>query len=390
LAILASFVTGLKKAAMITQTTPNTITTSNTAAPNPGNVRVASSESTPGTLHNPASPPLTTRSPQWKIELREAVSDSQELLQLLNLEANALAAEVKPKNRFPLRVPRGFIARMEKGNPDDPLLRQVLPLISEDASLPGFNTDPLRENDYNPAPGVIHKYHGRVLLITTPVCAINCRYCFRRHFPYSDNNPGKRQWLESLAYIRSDASISEVILSGGDPLATDDEHLGWLASQLDAIPQLKRLRIHSRLPVVIPSRINDDFLAWTLNSRLKVSMVLHINHGNEINGEVSAAVARLRAQGILVFNQSVLLKGINDNAETLIELSEKLFDIGIVPYYLHTLDPVAGAGHFYCDSPASLALYRELQRQLPGYLLPKLVSDVPGRSSKLIITPQNP
>ncbi|MCK9503208.1 MAG: EF-P beta-lysylation protein EpmB [Porticoccaceae bacterium] len=367
---------------MITQTTPNTIMTSNTPA--------TTASAAAATAQGLVIASSKGQSPQWKMELRNAVTSSGELLKLLDLDTSPLADAVTAKSPFPLRAPLSFVARMEKGNPDDPLLKQVLPLISEEVPVPGFSADPLMENAYNPTPGIIHKYQGRVLLISTPVCAINCRYCFRRHFPYGDNNPGKRQWLESLDYIRGDTSIREVILSGGDPLATDDEHLSWLVGQLDAIPQLKRLRIHSRLPVVIPSRINDDCLAWMLKSRLKLSMVVHINHGNEINHEVSAAIARLRTQGIMVFNQSVLLKGINDNTETLIELSEKLFDAGIVPYYLHTLDPVAGAGHFHCDTPAALTLYRELQRQLPGYLLPKLVRDVPGTSSKLIIVPQNP
>lgn len=329
------------------------------------------------------------RSPLWKSELRDAVTDVRTLLQLLELQDSELAFRVLEASGFPLRAPLPFIRRMGKGDPDDPLLKQVLPLGLEKIPQPGFIDDPLRENDYNPVPGVIHKYHGRVLLITTPVCAVNCRYCFRRHFPYSENTPGKQQWLASLNYIRENISISEVILSGGDPLATDDQHLGWLVGEIENIPHVKRLRIHTRLPVVIPSRIDDLCLGWMANRRLKLCMVLHINHGNEIDDDLEAASARVRALGIPVLNQSVLLKGINDNPDTLAALSEKLFESGILPYYLHTLDAVAGSAHFHIPETEALGLYRQLQARLPGYLLPRLVSDIPGERSKVMIGTHN-
>lgn len=328
------------------------------------------------------------QSPQWKSELRQAVSDVRMLLQLLELQDSDIAFKVVEASEFPLRVPLPFIQRMEKGNPDDPLLKQVLPVNLEKIPQPGFVSDPLRENEYNPVPGIIHKYHGRVLLITTPVCAVNCRYCFRRHFPYSENTPGKQQWLVSLDYIRENPSISEVILSGGDPLATDDQHLGWLVAEIESIPHVKRLRIHTRLPVVMPSRIDERCLAWMANRRLKLCVVLHINHGNEIDKPLVKSVSRIRGLDIPVLNQSVLLKGINDNRDVLITLSEKLFESGILPYYLHMLDPVAGGAHFHITEDQALTLYRSLQAQLPGYLLPKLVRDVPGELSKVMIGTQ--
>jgi len=274
---------------------------------------------------------------------------------------------------------------MEKGNPDDPLLRQVLPVSDETLNATGFVADPLEESRFNPVPGIVHKYRGRVLLITTPVCAVNCRYCFRRHFPYAENTPGKQQWLRSLDYIRADAAIREVILSGGDPLATDDQHLAWLVAEIEKIPHVTRLRIHTRLPVVIPSRIDDLCLTWMSNTRLKLCLVLHVNHANEIDSHLSAAVARIRKQDITVLNQAVLLRGVNDNAQILAALSETLFHTGILPYYLHLLDPVAGGAHFEIPSAEASEIYRELQAMVPGYLLPRLVRDIPGEASKTLI-----
>ena len=252
---------------------------------------------------------------------------------------------------------------------------------------PAYSTDPLDESSHNPIAGIVHKYRNRLLLIVSPACAINCRYCFRRHFPYQENRQNKEQWLQALTYISSNTDINEVIFSGGDPLAANDQFLGWLAEQIAAIPHIKRLRIHTRLPVVIPSRINDSFLRWATASRLKPIVVLHINHSNEIDAEVAEAVARLLDAGIKVLNQTVLLKDINDNAATLNALSERLFDCGITPYYLHLLDPVQGASHFDIDTSQAREIYGQLQTLLPGFLLPKLVREIPGKLSKTLISP---
>lgn len=324
----------------------------------------------------------------WKDELREAVTDVGHLLEILGLSDSELSCKVTRSSHFPLRVPRSFINRMKPGDPEDPLLLQVLPLAREQEERSGFSKDPLQEQNFNPVSGIIHKYSGRALVVTTPACAINCRYCFRRHFSYSANNPGKKHWLNSLEYIAREKSISELILSGGDPLTADDQHLSWLATEIEKIPHVRRLRIHSRFPVVIPSRIDEDLERWVTGTRLETVFVLHINHPNEIDDNLTAAITRLREKKVPVLNQSVLLKGVNDCVETLVELSERLFSSGVLPYYLHLLDPVDGAAHFDIPSGRARKLHNEMRKQLPGYLLPRLVRDVPGTSSKTHINSQ--
>jgi len=304
----------------------------------------------------------------------------------LQLTPEQLSISHQAAKDFPLRVPRAFVDRMEIGNPNDPLLAQVLPVIEETLVVKGYSSDPLDEIDHNPIPGVVHKYRNRLLLIVSPSCAINCRYCFRRHFPYQENRQSKQQWQKALDYISSTKELNEVIFSGGDPLAANDSFLGWLTEQIANIPHIKRLRIHTRLPVVIPSRIDDQFLRWATGTRLLPIMVLHINHSNEINLALLKAVQRLLSKGIRVLNQTVLLKGINDSAQALVDLSESLYDIGVTPYYLHLLDPVAGASHFDIPITQSQAIYAELQATLPGFLVPKLVREIPGEQSKTIMS----
>ena len=273
---------------------------------------------------------------------------------------------------------------MNYGDPEDPLLTQVLPCAKELRDNNAYSADPLEESKYNPVPGIVHKYRNRVLLIVSPNCAINCRYCFRRHFPYEENRQSKQQWQQALNYIRSREEINEVIYSGGDPLAANDQFLEWLTQQIAAISHIKRLRIHSRLPVVIPSRVDHQLLNWLTNSRFKPIVVLHINHAQEIDRSLEAAVQRLLDRGIKVLNQAVLLRGINNSTSALVNLSERLFDCGIMPYYLHLLDPVAGASHFDIREQQARDLYRQMQAQLPGYLVPKLVRDKPGEPSKTL------
>ncbi|TNF06456.1 MAG: EF-P beta-lysylation protein EpmB, partial [Gammaproteobacteria bacterium] len=284
---------------------------------------------------------------------------------------------------FPLRVPMAYLHKIEKGNPHDPLLRQVLPLGTELLATPGYNNDPLEELNANPVPGLVHKYHGRVLLIVSPNCAVNCRYCFRRHFPYGDNKPGRSEWQQALDYIAADPSISEVIFSGGDPLAASDRQLEWLTSQLHEIDHVKRLRIHTRLPVVIPDRITDHLLQWLGDTRLFTSLVIHSNHANELDKNVRNALARLRSTGTTLLNQTVLLAGINDASEILARLSERLFEGGVLPYYLHQLDHIAGAAHFAVPDERARSLHQELLAILPGYLVPRLVRELPGIPYKM-------
>lgn len=274
---------------------------------------------------------------------------------------------------------------MEPGNAADPLLLQVLNRKEEEFSPPGFSDDPLQEEEFTPLPGMVHKYHGRVLLIVAGKCAINCRYCFRRSFAYADNNPGRQGWLKVIDYIRERREISEVIFSGGDPLSAPDKQLAWLTEQLGEIPHLRRLRIHTRLPVVIPDRINDDLLNWISATRLRVQIVLHINHPNEISEGLGNAVGRLSAMGIQLLNQSVLLKGINDDVDTLQTLQENGFDVGILPYYLFCLDRVRGTSHFEVPQETARTIWNELQYRLPGYLVPRLAIEEPGEKSKTLL-----
>jgi len=318
----------------------------------------------------------------WQQQLRDVIRDPIALCRHLALDPEWILGARRGHDLFPVRVPLAYLSRIRHGDPDDPLLRQVLPLGAESDAVQGFIDDPLEEREHTPRPGLIHKYPGRALLIASPTCAINCRYCFRRHFPYADNAPSLREWEQTLDYLREDASIHEAILSGGDPLASPDRRLAMLVERLGAIPHLKRLRIHTRLPVVIPDRVNDALLGWLSDTRLQTVMVLHINHAQEIDKAVIEACARLRDAGVTLLNQSVLLRGVNDDVEVLAALSERLFEAGVLPYYLHVLDPVAGAAHFDVPDNEARRLMEALRQQLAGFLMPRLVREVPGERSK--------
>ncbi|MBU6420981.1 MAG: EF-P beta-lysylation protein EpmB [Gammaproteobacteria bacterium] len=323
---------------------------------------------------------------QWQIELADAVSDPAELLRLLELDDALLSAARAAAGDFPLRVPRSFVARMRKRDPADPLLRQVLPLGAELEAQPGFSDDAVGDLASRAAPGVLHKYHGRALLITTGACAVNCRYCFRRHFPYADENARSDHWQSALRYISADSSIGEVILSGGDPLSLNDRILAELVASLQQIPHLHTLRIHSRQPIVLPARVDTELLEWLSRCRLRKVMVVHANHARELNAEVAEAFAKLQGAGATLFNQSVLLKGVNDSAEALAELSRQLFAAGAIPYYLNLLDRVRGTAHFEVPEARARDLMRSLRAQLPGYLVPRLVREIPGAPCKTPLT----
>lgn len=324
----------------------------------------------------------------WKISLKEAITHPRELFEALELDLLWLENAQNAANLFNLKVPRGFVARMEKGNLQDPLLQQVLPVGSELMMMPGYNTDPLHETKYNPLPGLLHKYHGRVLLTFTGVCGVNCRYCFRRHFAYAENNPGQMGWLRAVDYIAQDPTISEVILSGGDPLMANDQAIHHLRDALITIPHVRRLRIHSRMPIVLPERITPELIDAITSPQLQTILVVHANHPREINQEVVDALLPMRAAQMVLLNQTVLLKNINDRVETLILLSETLFAAGIMPYYLHVLDPVQGAAHFDLPHDTAIALHKEMACYLPGYLVPRLVCEQPGASAKVAIETQ--
>jgi EF-P beta-lysylation protein EpmB len=318
----------------------------------------------------------------WQQQLAEAFNNIEDLCRYLNLSPNDLPISAAAAESFPLRVPLSFAACIEKGNAHDPLLRQVLPVSEELFAYPGYSNDPVGDLAAATQIGVLHKYHGRVLFIDTGSCAINCRYCFRRNFPYADLQLSKQQEDAAIKSIQNNTNISEVILSGGDPLLLSESRLARLIRQLDGIEHLKRIRIHSRLPIVLPARITEEFINTLTQSAKQIIIVVHCNHANEINDRVIAACNSLKNSGITLFNQSVLLKGVNNNAEALCELSEQLFRHGIIPYYLHLLDKATGTGHFEVSEAEALALMRQVQAALPGYLVPKLVKEQAGTTSK--------
>ena len=328
----------------------------------------------------------------WRQLLSTSNLSLTELLTRLNLKQEDFIdsldgpLDVNPLD-FIIKAPAPFIARMTKGDINDPLLRQVLPLQKENQVMPGYIDDPLHEKDYNVAPGLIHKYRNRALLIVTQACAIHCRYCFRRHFPYEDNRLARQAWEKALHYLQAKPSINEIILSGGDPLATSNKQLQWLIDQLATITSIKTLRIHSRLPVVLPQRIDRDLINCLRGWPGHKVVVIHSNHANEIDNNVKHAVDKIKSTGAIVLNQSVMLKGVNDRAETLAELSQRLFDSGVLPYYLHLLDPVTGAAHFAITDARAKRIMGEVTRLLPGYLVPKLVRELANKNSKTLILP---
>ena len=327
----------------------------------------------------PAQPAASDR--DWRRALREAVTDPRELLNLLDL---GHLADRLPANDagFALRVPRGFVAKMRRGDPRDPLLVQVLPQLAELDDAPGYARDAVGDLDAEVTRGVLHKYQGRALLIAAGTCAINCRYCFRRHFPYADELAAANGWRETLAHLRNDASIHELILSGGDPLVLATRKLAELTDALRDIPHVTRLRIHTRLPVALPERIDGELCAWLSALPLQKVVVLHANHPYELDDDVANACARLRDSGATPLNQSVLLAGVNDDAATLAALSERLFECGVLPYYLHQLDRVQGTAHFELSDTRARELIDALRARLPGYLVPRLVREVAGAPAK--------
>lgn len=326
--------------------------------------------------------PHVEKKPGWQQALANAVSDPAELLAMLGLSGRLQAMDPDKIRQFPLRVPRSYVGKMRHGDVNDPLLRQVFPLIDEAMDAAGYVTDPVGDHLAVTSAGMLQKYHGRALLLTTGACAVHCRYCFRRHFPYGDSNPLASQWPQTLARLRADPSISEVILSGGDPLSLRDDKLAALVADLDAVPQLKRLRIHTRLPVVLPERIGDDLLAWIRHSRLDIVMVIHANHANELDETTAGVLASLRIAGCQLLNQAVLLRGVNDSVDAQVALNERLFEQGVLPYYLHLLDRVAGARHFEVTDEIGVGIVEQLRSRLPGYLVPKLVREQAGEGSK--------
>jgi EF-P beta-lysylation protein EpmB len=331
-----------------------------------------------------AEAPQSPSYPDWQAALADAVTDPAELARLLRLPMDTTIRGDLASRQFRLLVPRPYLARIRPCDPADPLLLQVLPLVDELVATPGFSQDPLAEAEVMRAPGLLTKYAGRVLMITTGACAVHCRFCFRRHFPYKDPAAAMGQWEPSLAHIAADPNIREVILSGGDPLTLTDAKLQRLVDRLAEFSHLSRLRVHTRLPVVIPQRVTDGLLAC-LRSRLASRLVVHVNHPAEIDAAVAGALGRLIDAGIPVLSQSVLLRGVNDRVEVLAELFERLADLRIAPYYLHQLDRVAGAAHFYVPEATGIQLLAALRARLPGYAVPRYVRETVGEANKQVL-----
>jgi EF-P beta-lysylation protein EpmB len=319
--------------------------------------------------------------------MAEAISSPETLVQTLGLDPALIGPARAAAEKFRLRVPLSYVARMRRGDPNDPLLRQVLPLAAEREVAPGYTADPLGETAARRAPGLLQKYQGRALLITTSACAVHCRYCFRREFPYSEQSGDGPRFHEALREITRDTTLEEIILSGGDPLSLSDARLTALTNELAAVPHIKRLRVHTRQPIVLPARVDAGLSGWLRGLQWPVVFVLHANHANEIDADVRAACAQLRAAGVTLFNQTVLLRGVNDDARALVDLSRALFEAGVLPYYLHVLDRVSGAAHFDVPETQARQIAGELAARLPGYLVPRLVREVEGAASKVTLLP---
>ncbi len=321
------------------------------------------------------------QTPSWQKQLNNAISCPTKLLRQLKLPDSLLAAAKGSARLFPLKVTHSYLARIEKGNINDPLLRQILPLIDEQCPHPDYCTDPVGDLDATPVPGLIHKYRGRALLLATASCGIHCRYCFRRHFPYSSHK-SSNNWRQAIEYIQKDRSIHEVILSGGDPLSLSNSKLFRLMDLLEPIRHIKRIRIHTRYPIILPDRIDLELSDYLHQHRCKIVTVVHSNHPNELDSQVRGSLKLLNDNGITLLNQSVLLAGVNDSADILSELSEQLFTCNVLPYYLHQLDKVQGAQHFAVSDSRAKALIKALREQLPGYLVPQLVRENSGEPAK--------
>jgi EF-P beta-lysylation protein EpmB len=327
--------------------------------------------------------PLST----WQTDSSRSITDPAQLLAELDLDPALAGPARAASSAFALRVTRSYLGRMRRGDANDPLLRQVLPLADELLETEGYGADPLQELEARRAPGLLQKYAGRALLITTQACAIHCRYCFRREFPYSAQRDaeaeGGTRFRAALEVIAGDTRIEEVILSGGDPLSLSDARLTKITDAIAAMPHVQRIRVHTRQPIVLPSRVDGGLLTWLRGIRRPTVVVLHSNHPNEIDSEVRAACAKLRAAGVTLLNQSVLLKGINDDVDTLAQLSRSLMEAGVLPYYLHLPDRVRGTAHFEVDEAEARRLVDVLSTRLSGYLVPRLVREVPGAPYKV-------
>ncbi len=333
----------------------------------------------------PIKSPKETQDNSWTTVLGDAFRDPVKLLEFLQLDFNKYLSKVDCESKFKMLVPQSYALKMKKGDWNDPLLRQVLPLVQENTDVPGFVADPVGDLQAEISTGLLQKYHGRVLLVTTGACPVHCRYCFRREFPYSNSMPDKKQWKTTLTSIQDDNSISEVIFSGGDPLMIPDYRLQRMCEDIVSIKHVKTLRFHTRVPVFLPERVTENFIDWLGGLDIQKVLVIHANHSNELDDAVGAGLLALKKKGVMLLNQSVLLKGINDTTEILSDLSKRLLSYQVLPYYLHQLDRVQGAAHFEVEKARAIELIKSLRNELPGYLVPNLVQEVSGKRSKQTI-----
>lgn len=318
----------------------------------------------------------------WQSAFSDIITDFATLATELSLPLSAFDESYR---HFPLKVPRRFVQKMAKNDPNDPLLRQILPTFDEKLAVAGFVTDPLQEQLSNPTKGIIHKYASRVLIPVTGACVVHCRYCFRQHFDYQENMPNQQDWKTIVDYIMAHPQVNEVILSGGDPLSLSDRRLFDILTRLESVPQITTIRLHTRVPVMIPERLDKALLERLQSSRCKIVLIIHANHANEIDDETAFYLQRAKMAGLTLLNQSVVLKGVNDDVATLTTLSETLWQAGVLPYYLHVLDKVAGAGHFYVPDEQVIEIYWQLLANCSGYLVPKLVREMPNIPFKMPI-----
>jgi EF-P beta-lysylation protein EpmB len=321
----------------------------------------------------------------WQEAMRTAIRDGVELCRRLSLPAEYEEAAARAGRFFPVFAPLGYVAKMRPGDPHDPLLRQVLPLGEELDQPAGYTADPVADNTAALTPGLLQKYRGRALMITSGACAIHCRYCFRRHFPYRDAPHSLAQWQPAIDRLAEDGIVEEIVLSGGDPLTLVDSQLRQLVDRLAAIPQLRRIRVHSRLPIVIPDRVGEEMIGWLRATRLTPLVVVHANHPAELDDAVGNAIGRLVDAGVPMLNQTVLLRGVNDDVETLVSLGRRLVDLRVLPYYLHQLDRVSGAAHFEVPIEEGRRLVDQIRARLPGYAVPRYVQEVAGAPYKWLL-----
>lgn len=360
----------------------NIVSASDGSVPSKVDTARSDNESQPGGIDPGTASVGSADSRRWQVSMRDAIRSPQELCRRLGLGEVVSQEATDSLAGFPVFVPLEFLSRIRPGDINDPLLRQVLPVHDETIAAEGFELDPVGDAEASLEPGLLQKYQGRALMVVTGACAVHCRYCFRRHFPYGGAPKSFSAWQPALDAVAKDESIHEILLSGGDPLTIVDSRLSELAHAIAQVPHVRRLRIHTRLPVMIPDRVNDEFLGWITRTRLQPFVVVHVNHAQELDSAVVDALRRMIDAGITVLNQAVLLRGVNDDEDALVELCEQLVDVGVVPYYLHQLDRVAGAIHFEVDVERGKQIVASMRKRLPGYAVPEYVREVAGASSK--------